>query len=178
MRILDMMHEEQIIRDVLSGNSDKYVELVERYFKGLIIHCERIVGDRDDAEDIAQEAFIKAYEQLGSFDAKRARFSTWLYKIATNRAIDYLRKNKRTFNVKDVELLAESTMPLYAEEEEREAVRQAVLGLVPPEYRHIIEAYYWQGKSYQQIAEELDKPVNTIGTWMRRAKLQLKEKLL
>ncbi|HTE22396.1 MAG TPA: RNA polymerase sigma factor [Candidatus Limnocylindria bacterium] len=172
------MNEAEIIQEVLDGNPDKYTALVERYFKGLIIHCERIVGDRDDAEDIAQEAFIKAYEQLNSFDAKRARFSTWVYKIATNKAIDHLRKNKRKLNVEDVELLAESTMPLFLEEEEREAVRQAVLELVPPEYRHIIAAYYWQGKSYQQIAKEMDKPVNTIGTWMRRAKLQLKEKLV
>ncbi len=172
------MNEEEIIQEVLDGNQDRYAELVERYFKGLIIHCERIVGDRDDAEDIAQEAFIKAYERLNSFDAKRARFSTWLYKIATNKALDHLRKNKRKFNVEDVERLAESTMPLYMEEEEREAVRKAVLELVPPEYRQIVEAYYWQGKSYQQIAKEMDKPVNTIGTWMHRAKLQLKEKLV
>ncbi|HVI69397.1 MAG TPA: sigma-70 family RNA polymerase sigma factor [Magnetospirillaceae bacterium] len=172
-----MMNEQKIIKDILHGKPDRYADLVERYHIGLIIHCEHIMGNRDDAEDIAQETLIKAFDKLPKFDSNRARFSTWLYKIATNTALDYLRKHKRQFTVEDIEELAGATEPTYLEDAERAEVRKAVIALTPPEYRHIIEAYYWQGKSYKQIAAELDKPLNTISSSMRRAKAQLKEAL-
>lgn len=168
--------ENEIIQSVLDG-ADRYSELVERYHVGLILHCEHLVGDRDEAEDVAQEAFVKAYLTLKRYDASRARFSTWLYRIATNEAIDYLRKHKRRVYVEDLEAIAEASMPEYIEEDERRTVRQAVRQLQPPEQRRVIEAYFWEGKSYQEIADEMHTPINTIRTWIRRAKLQLKEKL-
>jgi len=171
-----MKNESEIIQAIIAGD-DRYAELVERYHVGLIIHCERMVKDRDDAEDIAQEAFVKAYLDLKRYDPAKARFSTWLYKIATNLALDHLRKHKRKMSVEDVEALAEATMPTYLEDEERQEMRKAVEDLVPPEYRRVIEAYYWDGKSYQEIAELEGVPLNTTRTWIRRAKLQLKEKL-
>ncbi len=170
------MKETQIVHDVLAG-VDRYGELVQRYHVGLIIHCEGLVGDRDDAEDVAQEAFVKAYLDLKHFDSARARFSTWLYRIATNAAIDYLRKEKRRVVVEDIEAIAAFTMPAHIEEEQKQEVRKAVLNLVPPEYRQVIEAYYWDGKSYEQIADELQVPLGTVRTWLRRAKLQMREKL-
>lgn len=172
-----MMKESDVISDIKKG-IDRYEELVRRYHVGLIIHCERMVGDRSDAEDIAQEAFVKAYLSIRTFDADRARFSTWLYKIATNTALDFLRKRSRKVEVKDIEFLAEVTMPEYAEQEEREAVRAAVRALTPPVYKSVITAYYWQGKSYADIAIELNVPVNTVKTWLHRAKTKLKEQLL
>src|SRR5215471_2053179 len=120
-----MMEEAEIIRAINDG-FDRYEELVERYHVGLIIHCEQLVGDRDEAEDIAQEAFVKAYVQLKRFDPKRARFSTWLYKIATNLAIDYLRQHRRQVVVEDLEAIAEVSMPAYIEEDEKRTVRTAV----------------------------------------------------
>jgi RNA polymerase sigma-70 factor, ECF subfamily len=176
LRIVCMMEEAELISAINNG-IDRYGELVERYHVGLIIHCEQLVGDRDEAEDIAQEAFVKAYLQLKKFDPHRARFSTWLYKIATNLALDYLRRNKRHVAVDDVELLAETSMPTHLEDEEKDEVQKAVRGLDPPEYRQVIEAYYWNGKSYQEIADELHIPLNTLRTWVRRAKLQLREDL-
>jgi RNA polymerase sigma-70 factor (ECF subfamily) len=168
--------EKDIVAAVINGN-DRYEELVSRYHIGLIIHCEHLVGDRDDAEDIAQEAFVKAYMQLQRFDPDKARFSTWLYKIATNLAIDFLRKKKRHVVVQDVEAMAEATMPAYIQEERQAEVIGAVRALQPPEYKRVIEAYFWQGKSYQQISELEDIPLNTVRSRLRRAKLQLKEKL-
>ncbi len=170
------MNENEIINAIRDG-ADRYEELVKRYHVGLIIHSEQLVGGRDDAEDIAQEAFVRAYLQLEHFDSDKARFSTWLYRIATNLAIDHLRKQKHKVQVADIELLAEATMPAYIEEEEKLQIHKAVTGLMPPEYRKAIEAYYWHGKSYQEIADEAGVPLNTIRTWLRRAKLQLKEEL-
>lgn len=172
-----METEKKIIQEVLAG-ADRYEELVRTYHVGLIIHCEHLVGDRDDAEDIAQEAFIKAYLRLDKFNPERARFSTWLYKIATNEAIDFLRSRKRHVKVEDIELLAEHTMPTFIEDERKREIMRAVKKLYPPEFADAIVAYYWKGHSYQEIAEKQGIPVNTVRSRLRRAKLQLKEQLL
>lgn len=172
-----MKDEEDIIIAITKGDSELYRELVDRYKTGLIIHCEHVVKDRDQAEDIAQETFIKAYYQLSKFDAKKARFSTWLYKIATNKALDYLRKNKRQVNVIEIEQCASETMPAYLDEDEKEAIRDAIATLEPPKYGEVIKAYFWEGKSYFDIAKQYNTTANTVGTWIHRAKVQLKEKL-
>ncbi len=143
---------------------------------GLIIHCERLLGNRQDAEDIAQEAFMKAYEKLTDFDSSKARFSTWLYRIATNKALDVLRQTKHTTNIEDVETLLDDIAPTL-DFDERDSIRRAVADLMPPEYSQVIKAYYWQGQSYDQIAQGLHVPRATIGTWIRRAKQQLLEVL-
>ncbi len=171
------MEHETILIDAIVAGKDGYEQLVERYHIGLIIHCEQMVHDRDVAEDIAQQAFIKAYMQLATYNPAKARFSTWLYRIATNVAIDYLRQRKHIVDVEDIETVAETTMPMHIEDEEREHIRACVAALQPPEYRQVIEAYYWHGKSYQDIAQELGTPLNTIRTWMRRAKQELKAQL-
>jgi RNA polymerase sigma-70 factor, ECF subfamily len=173
---MGMENENNIIQAILDG-TDRYEDLVRAYHTGLIIHCEHLVGDRDDAEDIAQEAFVKAYLQLKAFNPAKARFSTWLYKIATNLAIDFLRANKRRVDVNDIEAVAEVTMPTYLEDDEKRAIIQAVTQLHPPEFRRAIEAYFWEGKSYQEIADAEHIPLNTVRSRLRRAKLQLKERL-
>lgn len=172
-----MIDENNCIADVLGGNKEAYRQLVERYQTGLIIHCENILKDRQDGEDIAQEAFIKAYKNLASFSPGKARFSTWLYRIATNLCIDYLRKNKRQVRVEDVEAYMEAARPEGLEQDEIMAIRQAVEELEPPQYAEIIKAYFWEGKSYKEIAAQFDTSTNTIGTWISRAKVQLKESL-
>lgn len=171
-----MKNEAEIIQSVILGH-DRYEELVNRYHVGLIIHCDRLVGNRSDAEDIAQEAFVKAYIQLDRYQPDKAKFSTWLYKIATNLSLDYLRKQKRVTSVTDIESVTEVTMPTFIEDEERNHIRKTVLALMPPEYRRVIEAYYWLGKSYEEIAQNEQIPLNTARTWLRRAKLKIKEDL-
>lgn len=172
------MNETNIITAVCAGDIDQYAELVEKYQAGLILHCERMTGDRDEAEDIAQKAFLKAYQKLETFDVERARFSTWLYKIATNMAIDLLRTNKRTIptEMETIETLA----PVYMTMEKSELIdemRAAVLSLTSAEHRQAVEAYYWQGKSYLEIAAEMDVSINTVKSWLRRAKQQLRKDL-
>ena len=172
-----MMNEQTCIARVLAGKSNAYRELVERYQTGLIIHCENILRNRAEAEDIAQDAFIKAYLNLGDFSTKKARFSTWLYRIATNLCIDTLRKNRRKVDVEDIEAHFEAAYPRHIEDDEAQRLREAIETLEPPKYAEIIKAYFWEGKSYQDIATMHHTSTNTVGTWMSRAKLQLKEKL-
>jgi len=174
---MSMMDEKDCIAKIISGNTESYRELVERYQTGLIIHCENILKSRQDGEDIAQEAFIKAYQNIKGFSVEKANFSTWLYRIATNLCIDNLRKNKRKVHVKDIENHLEAILPRYIEEEEIDHIRTLVSELEPPKYAEIIKAYFWEGKSYQELADAYSTTTGTIGTWMSRAKLQLKEKL-
>lgn len=172
-----MMDEQQHITAILAGDSSAYRHLVQRYQTGLIIYCEQLVHDRQEAEDIAQDAFIKAYEKLADFDPKKARFSTWLYRIASHKAIDYLRRSKRKVDVEHIEELADVATESNLQEDEKLVIRSAVDSLEPPVISEIVKAYYWQGKSYQAIADEFDLPINTVGTWMRKGKAQLKEVL-
>lgn len=177
LRIMGMMDEKEHIAKVLSGDGEAYRALVERYQTGLIIHCENIVKNRQEGEDIAQEAFIKAYRNLADFSEGKGRFSTWLYRIATNLCIDSLRKNKRRVHVKDIESRLEAVLPNHIENEEVEQLRAAIETLEPPKYAEIIKAYFWEGKSYQEIAAQYQTSANTVGTWLSRAKVQLKEKM-
>ncbi len=172
-----MNEESEYIEQILAGSTTSYRYLVERYHVGLIIHCEQLLRDRMEAEDVAQEAFIHAYEKLATYDASKARFSTWLYRIATNKCLDILRRRHRRLDVEDIEAIAEATMPTHMEDDEARTLRAAVLELTPPQYRRIIEAYFWEGKSYQEIADELDMTVSNVGVSMGRAKAKLKEAL-
>lgn len=172
-----MMEEQKCIAKILNGDTNTYRELVDRYQTGLIIHCENILKDRHEGEDIAQEAFIKAYKNLANFSNEKAQFSTWLYRIATNLCIDLLRKNKRKVHINDIELQLEAVLPSHIEEDDIQYIRKIVQELEPPKYAEIIKAYFWEGKSYQEIANTFGTSTNTVGTWISRAKLQLKEKL-
>lgn len=172
-----MMNEEKVVRDIVSGDTAAFRELVERYQTGLIIHCENIVKDRQDGEDIAQEAFVKAYTQLHKFNPEKARFSTWLYRIATNLSIDYLRKHRKSMALHDIDSVVQEADPSQFEESEILHIRSLVETLEPPKYAAVIKAFFWEGKSYKEIARDYDTSTGTIGTWMNRAKLQLKEKL-
>lgn len=120
------MEEKDCIAQIVSGETDRYQQLVERYQTGLIIHCENILKNRQDGEDIAQEAFIKAYKNLSRFEAEKANFSTWLYRIATNLCIDTLRKNKRKVYIKNIEYHLETTLPEHIKQEEIEQIRKIV----------------------------------------------------
>lgn len=171
------MDETKLITQINAGDKEAYRHLIDRYQAGLIIHCENIMKDRHDGEDIAQEAFIKAFRNLNNFSEQKAKFSTWLYRIATNLCIDQLRRYRHKVRINDVEQYVESTEPTYMEDEEKTQLQAIINNLEPPKYGEIIKAYFWEGKSYQELAKQYSTSTNTIGTWMRRAKAQLKEKI-
>ncbi len=168
------MNEQQTINLIKNGEHDAYRQLVERYQTGLIIYCDRLVEDRDVAEDIAQDVFVKAFYSIDKFDPSKGHFSTWLYAIATNRVKDHRKRARKASSLPDYEL--EAPTPELTASEASE-IRRAVRALEPPEYAQVIEAYYWEGKRYETIAQELGVPLGTVGTWMTRAKSKLRKEL-
>ena len=171
--------EKAIISEVLSGQQDQFRFLVERYHRGLVTHLYNLIHEQQTAEDIAQEAFIRAYDKLSLYNETYA-FSTWLYKIADNIAFRQLKQTKPQLDISKIDnnlpsgdsSLAEHTDKLFA----KEAVRVAVNKL-PIQYRQVISLYYWDNFSYEDIAEIMEKPVGTIRTWLFRAKDDLRKEL-
>jgi RNA polymerase sigma-70 factor (ECF subfamily) len=169
--------DSELIAQSMNGDDQAYATLIDRYKQALFRHCFAIVRDEDVAKDVAQNAFIKAYFQLLSYNNK-FKFSTWLFKIATNLALDELRRQKRrkivSLDAIEFEPVDKSDSPhtkaLYNE-------LYAAVSQLPPNYRSVVSLYYWEGKSYKEVAYTMDVPEGTIKSWLSRAKSELKEKL-
>lgn len=172
------------MEQALAGREAAYSELVEKYRNALIRHVKRMVRGSDDIEDLVQECFIKAFSALKSYSAEYA-FSTWLYKIATNHTIDYLRKKKlptmsidKPISAKDGELEFELPDTTYrpdrhiVEDQRREMLKEAIDAL-PPKYHKVIVMRHQQEKSYEEIAAELDLPLGTVKAHIFRARALL-----
>jgi RNA polymerase sigma-70 factor (ECF subfamily) len=168
-----------IISEVRSGDHEQYRFIVERYHRGLIQHLYNLVGDGQTAEDVAQDAFIRAYDKLDQYNEAYA-FSTWLYKIADNIAYRKLKQTRPTKDIDDLEELIPDDKPSLDEITDNVFTQAAVekaISELPIEYRQVISLYYWEDFSYEEIAEIMERPVNTIRTWLRRAKDKLRKDL-
>jgi len=167
--------EHELIAHILDGNDEAYAALIDRYKQGLYHHCFNILHDEDTAEDVAQEAFIEAFVHLDRFNPQY-RFSTWLYKIATNLALMRLRK-RRDIRMDEDELdRVMSTLPETEQLALYRELHDAVDGLQQP-YRTVVSMHYWHGKSYGEIASSMGTSIGSVKGWMSRAKKQLKEVL-
>lgn len=168
--------EQELIARSLNGDPDAYGQLVDRYKNALYHHCFAIVRSEDAAEDIAQDTFITAYYKLRLYDPKY-RLSTWLFKIATNKALNWLKKAAKE-TAADDDLIASiaSPHPRPDQQAEIQELHDAV-GRLRPKYRSVISLYYWQGLSYQEIATVLAAPTGSVKVWMSRAKQDLKKEL-
>jgi len=168
-------NEQELIAQILDGDEETYAALIDRYKEGLYRHCFRFTHDEDEAEDIAHEAFIEAFVHLDRYNPQ-FRFSTWLYKIATNLALTHLRK-RRTVRLDEGELdRIMSDLPGTIDLAMYQELREAVDAL-PTNYRTVVSMHYWQGKSYSEIALQMGTSVGSIKSWMSRARKQLKEVL-
>jgi RNA polymerase sigma-70 factor (ECF subfamily) len=158
--------EKAIISEVRSGDAEQYRALVERYHQGLIQHLYNLLHDGDLAEDVAQEAFIRAYTKLDQYDERYA-FSTWLYKIADNLAFRHLKQLPD-----EGPTLPEQVERAFTKETVRQALERLPLG-----YRQVIILCYWDECSYEDMAVIMDRPIGTIRTWLYRAKEELRKEL-
>ncbi|HUA13124.1 MAG TPA: sigma-70 family RNA polymerase sigma factor [Candidatus Sulfotelmatobacter sp.] len=176
---MDQNDEAALVGKVLDGDVGGYRYFIERYHKGLIQHIYNIVGDEATAEDVAQEAFIRAYDNLSKYNPEYA-FSTWLYKIASNIALRFLKQNSRFVPLNEDSVLNADKAPPPDEKLDAQLTKETVVTAIdklPTKYRFVITMYYWDDLSLKEISEALGSPEGTIKTWLFRAKKILRKEL-
>ena len=176
-------YENQIIRSVLNGNVNEFEKLVAAYEKNVYNLALRLVGDPEDAADMTQETFIKAYRALGSFRGD-SKFSAWLYRIGSNVCLDFLRSRSRrkqvSLSVEDEDGEAFMELPdMSGNPEEQlmkklsmEAVRSG-LEQLPPQQRQILVLRELGGLSYAELAQTLGLEEGTVKSRIFRARKRL-----
>lgn len=176
------------IKQVKKGDQSAYEDVVNYFQHRIYHHCYRMIRNAHEAEELAQEAFIRAYINIHSFDESR-KFSTWLYRIATNVTIDRLRKRKPDVYL-DAEIPQTDGLNMYAQvpsddrlpEEEVEGMElkryiYKEISNLSPIYRSIIILRYLEEFSLKEISEILDIPLGTVKTRIHRGREALRKKL-
>ncbi|WP_366561273.1 RNA polymerase sigma factor SigW [Bacillus velezensis] len=176
------------IKQVKKGDQNAFAEIVDLYKDKIYQLCYRMLGNVHEAEDIAQEAFIRAYVNIDSFDINR-KFSTWLYRIATNLTIDRIRKKKPDYYL-DAEVAGAEGLTMYSQiAADGVLPEEAVLSLelsdtiqkkilkLPDKYRTVIVLKYIDELSLIEIGEILNIPVGTVKTRIHRGREALRKQL-
>ncbi|MBA2668997.1 MAG: sigma-70 family RNA polymerase sigma factor [Gemmatimonadetes bacterium] len=174
------------------GSEKAYRELLGRYQRPVFSLVYRMVRDRELAEDIAQETFVKVFNHLGSYNPKY-KFSSWIFKIASNLAIDHLRKKEPetisldgSRNAQTAEQMEATRITVESRDENPEefvmarelgAEIEVAIGELRPEYRTAVLLRHVEGRPYEEIAEIMDIPLGTVKTYIHRARTELKVSL-
>lgn len=166
-----------LVASALGGNPDAFGTLVERYDRAVYHLAFRTMRDAEEARDVAQEAFFKAYRSLRTFKPG-AKFSTWIFAIAYHACCDRLARKKRYSNeeLPDWADTAPGPEQTAIALDEASRLRMAIEAL-PEKYRTVITLYHLQGRQYEEIAEVLGLPMGTVKTHLFRAKEHLRRLL-
>jgi RNA polymerase sigma-70 factor (ECF subfamily) len=177
----------ELVSSAIAGREAGFEELVRRYQRPIAAYVYRMVGDYDSALDLTQEVFIKVYNSLGRYRSE-FKFSTWIYKIAHNAAIDHLRR----YSVREQalstgldgdrrEIALESrrlTPEQESEKKERRSEIEAVVHLLPSAYRELIVLRHSHDLSYDEIAEVTGLPLGTVKNRLFRAREAMRDQLV
>ncbi len=177
------LNDNELISKVLSGDQQAYAGLVSRYQSYVFTLALRMVKSREDAEEVAQDSFIKAYKYLADFKGA-SKFSTWLYTIVNNTAISFLRKkkveihsldNEKVFEVADSK---ESGMGAnMIEQKSKMAMVNEAIAMLNPDDAQIITLFYKAEQSLEETAQILGIEINAAKVRLYRARTRLKEKM-
>lgn len=172
--------DEQIAEISRTKNQEFYAEIIKRYQAKLSHYLRKFISDADELEDVLQTVFIKAFKNLNSFNVKK-KFSSWIYRIAHNEAINHIRKNsKYSISLDDSDYDAADEKINFSRDLDNDLAREtiaSVLRLIKDKYRQPLILYFFEEKSYEEIGEILHLPVNTVGTYIARGKKSLKQHL-
>jgi RNA polymerase sigma-70 factor (ECF subfamily) len=184
-----MLLEEDLITRSQNGDIDAFEELVAKYERKVYAVAYRFMGNQEDASDLTQEAFLKAYQSLKSF-RQEASFSTWICRIVSNVCRDQLRKTKKNGHSsldEDVWLEDGSVKKQLRDERptpdefyERKELKEYLQGLINnlnPDYKMVVVLRDIQGYSYEEIAEILDCSLGTVKSRLNRARKALREQI-
>jgi RNA polymerase sigma-70 factor (ECF subfamily) len=174
-----MAEEERIsalVTAARAGSTDAFGELVDRYRAPVVRLAYSLTHDVDDAKDVAQDAFLRAFRNIESFRPDRP-FSRWLFVIARNASLDAIRRRRRLASVPPLSFAPVASPEEWAmRNEEAEEIR-AALGELPAHYGKVLELYYVSGLRYREIASVLGIPIGTVKTYIARAKRRLRDVL-
>jgi len=171
--------DEMLVTNVLEGNTGMFGMLVRRYEQKLLRYGRRFMSGLEDIEDVVQEVFLRAYQNLRSFDRKR-RFSPWIYRIAHNAFVNEMRRATRH---PTVEFNADLLLPHRVQDspendhdraEMREFLRKG-LDTLDDKYREPLILYYFEEMSYAEISDILHIPVSTVGVRINRGRTALRK---
>ena len=178
-------HDEDVVTAVLAGETERFEELVRRHQRPIINFLYRMVGNFDVALDLSQDVFVRVYASLSRFDA-RYRFTTWLYRIASNCAIDHLRKRRPAVTSLDSpQRLEEGEVLLQAVSREADPARQfearerlgrleRAIDQLPTEYRKLVLLRHSAHLSYEDMARATGSPLGTVKNRLFRAREMLR----
>ncbi len=170
----------KLVKLAIAGDEKAYAELLDRYKDAIYYMLLKMVNNKSDAEDLTIEAFGKAFKNIAQYTPNYA-FSTWLFKIATNNCIDFIRKKKANVVSLDQTTDEQETIgtPLQADtpdpeedmiKSQRMALMRDVVEKLKPRYRTLVELRYFKEYSYEEIATELDLPIGTVKAQLFRAR--------
>jgi RNA polymerase sigma-70 factor (ECF subfamily) len=179
--------DSELVQAYLQGNEGSFQSIVSRYSGSIFNFTARLCGDREEAHDLTQEVFIKVWKHIHRFDRNK-NFKTWIFSIARNTTIDYLRKRKpERFRVGGLETgqSSESLLPdpeplpeeIFAHAELGEKLERA-LSTLSPEYAAIILLHVVEEMTFAEIGEAHDKPMNTVKSQYRRALIAFRKEML
>ena len=183
----DPSEDRELVLRCRRGEEAAFRRVLDKYRRPVFALVRRMVSDEEDARDLAQEAFIRAFRHLDQFDPER-RFSSWLFRIANNLCIDHYRKRKLDTvplaRVREGEPEETWDLPdpgpgpgeIFSRRERGRRLLEAIESL-PPRYRVVLLLRHQQGLAYEEIADSLDLPLGTVKARIHRAHRLLKERL-
>jgi RNA polymerase sigma-70 factor (ECF subfamily) len=189
---LGELDDKELVARALDGEESAFAELLERFRRPVFSLIYRMIGDREQAEDLAQESFVKAFNNLDSYNPAY-RFSSWLFKIANNHAIDHLRRARLSTvsihgspHAASTEREEETRIVLESHDESPEQemlalelgseIESAIVRL-RPDYRTAVILRHIENRPYEEIAEIMEVPIGTVKTFLHRARAELREML-
>mgnify|MGYP006303852369 CR=1 FL=1 len=179
---MSYISDESYIERVLSGDKSSYAILIERHKNMVFTIANRIMRNREEAEEVSQDAFLKAYRSLKKFK-KESKFSTWLYKIVYNQCISELRKRKINFvSVDDGENEQLDIEDTYTrvdklEAEDRKRYLEKAIGQLQEDERMVVTLYYQHEMTTEQVADVMDMSVSNVKVKLHRSRKRLYSKL-
>lgn len=180
----EFLNDSDLVKVVHHQNPQAYKVLCRRYEKGLFVYMFHMVGNKEEVEDLLQNVFSKTYKNLHRFDTAR-KFSSWIYRIAHNEAVNFIkrRSKRRTISWEDVSSSKDKLQTsfdgkdgaeIFMQKEISQEVDEA-MDRLSEKYKKILLLRYFNEYSYQKIGKIINKPVNTVGTLINRAKKKLFE---
>jgi RNA polymerase sigma-70 factor, ECF subfamily len=168
-----------LLQRVAGGDRAAFEALYRRSSPMLLGICLRVLGDRAEAEDVLQEAFVAIWSKAAQFDPQRARATTWLGSIARHRAIDRVRALPAAALRAPIELLDEAADPAPSPARQAEAATDKArlddcLGQLEPRRQTLIRTAFYEGATYEELAQRAGSPLGSVKSWIRRGLLQLK----